>query len=114
MLLRSGRLPFIDVKHGRPMDVKRAQDRTTGIIRTWRDLTSELKIARTKTLQCCEAKPGKGDSATLVVVDRALFDMYQDIINERAGQIEKIEEAIRELDALSPGWFSPFSYVTMP
>ncbi len=82
------------------LDQKHASDRTTPVIRKWHALNQELRAARRETLACCEARPGKGDSAILAIADRAEFDRLQEAIAARQEQISALEQAIVKLDAL--------------
>ena len=88
------RLPLLDLSS------KHAQDRTTTVIRRWTALVSERQAARLKTLQYCEARPGKGDTASLVIVDREKFDALHTFIAALSEQITTFEEVIRKLDAI--------------
>jgi len=95
------RLPLLDVSHNPDLhDKKRAQDRTTTVIKRWTALVSERQAARLKTLHYCEARPGKGDTAVLAIVDREKFDALHTFIAALSEQITTFEEAIRKLDAI--------------
>ena len=95
------RLPLLNVGTSTNMlDQKHASDRTTHVIRKWHALNQELRAARRETLACCEARPGKGDSAILAIADRAEFDRLQEAIAARQEQIGNLEQAIVKLDAL--------------
>ena len=71
----------------------------------WQNVRAELMTTRTNSLSFCEARPGKGDVASLLIVDKDGFDAYQTIIKEHASQLAKIEDAIRKLDEMESGWY---------
>jgi hypothetical protein len=100
------RIPYVAMKSNQPADARRKADRTTAIVRRWQDLTQDLQFARSQTLQCCEARPGKGDIVTLAIVDRAQFDSLQSAIQEHVSQLANIEDALRKLDSMGAGWHS--------
>jgi hypothetical protein len=82
------------------------------VVRKWKSLSDELRAARANTLQYCEARPSKGDSVTLAVVDKEGFSLQQALIVELAEDLAKIEDVIRKMDALSNGsqiWYSDLS-----
>jgi hypothetical protein len=94
------RLPLINYRGTNANDQKHSQDRTVALVRKWQSLNQELRAARRDTLACCEARPGKGDSASLAIIDRAEFDRLQETIAGHMEQIGNLEQAIVKLDAL--------------
>jgi len=80
----------------------RAGDATTEIVRRWQAHKTALHAARLQTLQCCEARPGRGDAAGLYVVDRVNFDGLQTAIKEHLEAIDTLETTIRKLDKITP------------
>jgi hypothetical protein len=110
------RIPLIDYHGTDANDQKHAQDRTTLVIKRWAALVGELQATRRKTLECCEARPGKGDAAVLAIVDREKFDVLHNSIATITEQIVTFEESIRKLDEiiannnLSPGWLEELKY----
>jgi hypothetical protein len=98
------RLPFIEGKV-RQGDEMKTRDRTTAIIKKWHTRQAELAFTRLETLKCCEARPaGKGDAATLFVVNKARFDSYQQSIIEHFKELGRLETTIRSLDTLNAGF----------
>lgn len=81
---------------------ERAADPTTEIITRWQAHKTAIHAARLHTMQCCEARPGRGDAAALYVVDRETFDGLQLEIKDHAAAIEGLEAAIRRLDETTP------------
>ncbi len=81
-----------------------AADPTTEVIRRWKAHKDELRAARLQTLQCCEARPGKGDTAILAVIDPEAFSALQDAIKMHEEQIASLEAAIRKLDSINAGF----------
>lgn len=101
----AARLHLLDIRQGGPGEVKRSKDRTTSLVRRWRDATVELRDARRMTLDACEARPGKGGSVSLAVVDQTLFDQCQEIIKSLAGEVDTLENVIRQLNDLGGEFF---------
>jgi hypothetical protein len=81
-----------------------ASDPTVELLRRWKLQKDKLHDARLKTLQCCEARPGKGDAAFLAVVDQETFSNLQAAIKTHMEQITSLETAIRELDLIGAGF----------
>jgi hypothetical protein len=70
------------------------------LVRKWQALNQEVRAARRDTLACCEARAGKGDSASLAIIDRAEFDRLQEAIAARQEQIGNLEQTIVKLDGI--------------
>jgi len=99
------RLPFLASQQDSVLKMRRAHDRTTNLVRLWFDTQDQLRLYRPESLSFCEARPGKGDTVSLVIVDRERFDTHQARIKEQSSFQTQIEEAIRKLDALGAGWY---------
>jgi hypothetical protein len=102
LTLFKSRLPVLDIQAAMNLGaggIRHSEDRTTKLVKKWRDLSAELKTVGMQTLQFCEAKRGREDTIFLVVVDKELFDIHQDIIADYTNQLAKAEAAIRKLDA---------------
>ncbi len=106
------RISLIDYRGTDAHDQKHATDRTTLLIKRWAACVDKLQADRLKTIQCCEARPGKGDVASLVIVDRQQFDSLQEAIQGHVESIKELEQAIIKLDeiiatnGLGDGWLS--------
>lgn len=104
------RIPLIDYRGSDANDAKHAKDRTVALVKRWKALNEELRSSRRGTLECCEATPGKGNTATLSIVDKERFGGLQAAIKAHTEQISSLEEAITKLDSfieansLAPGW----------
>jgi len=86
----------------------RAKDRTVSVVRKWMATNDALKKARSETMQTLEAVPGKGNTVSLVVMDRERFDGLQEAIKAHSGQLKALEDVIRKLDEIAAGgelWF---------
>jgi septal ring factor EnvC (AmiA/AmiB activator) len=84
----------------------RSKDRTVAVVKRWMAVSSDLKKARSETMQTLEAVPGKGNSISLVVMDRERFDGLQEAIKAYSGQLKALDEAIKRLDETGGLWFS--------
>lgn len=102
------RLPYIkDDGSRRGAEEQKASDPTTKAVRLLCGAKEALQLARLGSLKCCEARPGKGDTAILSVVDREGFDQLQDTIKTNTEKIAALEKAITELDSIA----APFLFV---
>jgi hypothetical protein len=87
----------------------RSRDRTVDVIRKWQTTSAALRQARSDTMLCLSARPGKGRTVSFEVVDEERFNALQEAITGHEEQIKALEHAIRELDALANGgelWYS--------
>lgn len=88
-------------------DSRKKSDRATELVDRWRAISRQLAEARTRTLRCCEARAiDDGNSAALVIADKAAFDTCQEDIQRCTDQLTRLEGAIRELDSMGAGWYS--------
>jgi hypothetical protein len=110
------RIPLIDYHGNNGNDQKHSQDRTTALVRKWSALNQELQGLRQETITCCEATPGKGNTATLSIVDRQRFDDLQEAIKARKEHIDSVADVIRKLDeiivsnGLGSGWLQDLQH----
>ena len=95
------RLPYLEKGSWRGSEEQKATDPTTEPVRRLYGTKEALQVARLETLKCCEARPGKGDTAILAVVDREGFDHLQDTIKTHTEKIAALEQAILELDSMA-------------
>lgn len=105
------RLPLLaTVNRNNPHEVKHSQDRTTSPVRKYFDAVTKLRVARSETMSCLEAKPGRADGVTLVICERERFDELQEKIAGLQAEIASLEDAITKLDTiitsneLGDGW----------
>jgi len=101
------RLPFIDMRNGSPKEMQCARDRTTCVVRKWRDTRAALQAKRCDTISACEAQVGKNGIVNLVIADDQLFNRLQAEIKELSGHLASLEYAIGALNdverAAGPG-----------
>ena len=83
-----------------------SKDRTTTIVRKYIENMQTLRVARAETTTCIEAKPGKGDTVSLVVCERERFDELQTTIKATTERIKSLETAIERLDAMGATFLS--------
>jgi len=86
--------------------LKRAQDRTSLLVRRWQTLTENLSMIRAQTMTAIEATESKGGAVTLRIFDRPKFDAIKQSIRSQEEQITGLEGAIRELDGMHAGFIS--------
>lgn len=99
--------------NGSQVDRVKCNDRTVAVVRKWLSLNQALKAARAETMQTLEARPGKGDSVSLMVMDRERFDRLQETIKAQSEQILALGTAIMRLDEMGPDlWFARLEFHT--
>jgi len=98
------RLPYINPSTQDTRAQRYASDRTTAPVRRWIAARTELRICRTETISCLEAKPGRGLAVTLEICEPERFDDLQKTKASLQEEIAKLEDVLRQLDALGCGW----------
>ena len=83
-----------------------SNDRTVALVRKWQQTSESLRAARAETLTCLEAVPGKGGKVELSLVDAGRFCTLQASIESHTEELERLEKAIRDLDAIDVPMFT--------
>jgi len=96
------RIPLLNVGTSTNMlDKKHSQDRTMQPVKRFVDAVTALRIARSETLSCLEAKKGtRSDVVTLSICEPERFQALQDQIEATAAEIVRLEGAITRMDAI--------------
>jgi hypothetical protein len=105
------RIGLLDMSNNKDMnDAKHAEDRTMSPVRKYFEACTALRIARSETMSCLQAKAGRGDGVTLAICEPERFAELQDQIEATSTKIAAMESAITRLDnlieanVLAPGW----------
>ena len=100
------RLPLLQPNQKDLIAVKRANDRTVALVRRYAILTENLPMVKSQTMSCFEAVEGKNGAVSLRICNRAKFDAIKQSVADMEEEQSRLEQAIRELDALRCGYLS--------
>lgn len=82
-----------------------SSDRTVALVRKWQQTSESLRAARAETLTCFVVSPAKSGKFELSLVDEDRFNTLQESIEAHNEELERLEKAVRDLDAIDAPMF---------